>query len=106
MLTITPSAAARIEILLKEELPNSFLRLSIMGGGCSGFQYNFTFDDTITTDDTVFEEANVRVVVDETSLALLDGSILDFVEDMSASRFTVTNPNAASGCGCGNSFTI
>lgn len=102
--TVTENAAKRIAFLLSEEPKgdNLFLRISISGGGCSGFQYHFVFDDQILPDDHVFE----KVVVDEMSLDLLKGSTLDYVEDLTASQFVITNPQASSKCGCGNSFSL
>ncbi len=105
-LTISDKAAARIHVLMNMEKEGSFLRLSITGGGCSGFQYNFTIDDTTTADDLAFEHNTAKVVIDDISLSLLAGGILDYTEDMVASKFVITNPNASAGCGCGNSFAI
>ena len=104
--TITPSAAQRILTLLSSEQDGSFFRVSITGGGCSGFQYNFIFDDALTPDDRIFEAHNAKVIIDDISLGLLAGGILDFTQDLTASKFVVTNPNASAGCGCGNSFTL
>jgi iron-sulfur cluster insertion protein len=105
---ITDAAAERIKILLQEETnPETLkLRISVTGGGCSGFQYHFVFDDQILADDQVFEHQGAYVVIDETSLELLKGSMIDFVEDLAASMFVIKNPNAASSCGCGNSFSV
>ena len=104
--TITQSAATRIQSLLTEEKENSFFRISITGGGCSGFQYNFIFDDAMTADDHLFEYYNTKLVIDDISLGLIAGGELNFTEDLVASRFVITNPNASAGCGCGNSFTL
>ncbi|MBW8308547.1 MAG: iron-sulfur cluster insertion protein ErpA [Candidatus Paracaedibacteraceae bacterium] len=105
--SISESAARRITQLLSSgEAQGSMLRISVSGGGCSGFQYSFLFDDTILTDDKVFENNSAKVVIDEISLGLLQESILDYIEDMVASTFVIKNPNAASSCGCGNSFSI
>ncbi|MES2253001.1 MAG: iron-sulfur cluster insertion protein ErpA [Pseudomonadota bacterium] len=104
--TITQSAAERIQNLLTGETEKSFFRISITGGGCSGFQYNFLFDDVLTEDDRVFDQYNIKFVIDDTSLSLLAGGALDYTEDLVASRFVITNPNASAGCGCGNSFTL
>jgi iron-sulfur cluster insertion protein len=90
----------------QEGTSEAFLRIAVSGGGCSGFQYGFTFDDRTNADDRVFERDGVRVVVDDTSLDLLNGAEIDFVEDMMGAAFQVRNPNAASSCGCGNSFSI
>ncbi len=103
---ITPAAAQRITALLATEQTTSFFRVNITGGGCSGFQYNFIIDDTVTLDDQIFEEHGAKVVIDDISLGLVSGATLDFTQDLSASKFVVTNPNATAGCGCGNSFTL
>jgi iron-sulfur cluster insertion protein len=106
-ITITDSAAARIAALkAQEEAEGSFLRIAVSGGGCSGFQYGLSFDEETNPDDIVFEHGGVRVVVDDVSLDLLNGSEVDFVEDLMGASFQIRNPNAASSCGCGNSFSI
>jgi iron-sulfur cluster insertion protein len=106
-LLISESAARRVAVLrLQEEAGDAFLRIAVSGGGCSGFQYGFSFDDTRQDDDVVFERDGVQVVVDEVSLDLLAGAEIDFVEDMMGASFQVKNPNAASSCGCGNSFSV
>jgi iron-sulfur cluster insertion protein len=105
--SLSASAAKRVaELKLQENTPNSFLRLAVSGGGCSGFQYGFSFDDSKNADDRVFERDGVTLVVDEVSLELVKGSEIDFVEDMMGAAFQVRNPNAASSCGCGNSFAV
>jgi iron-sulfur cluster insertion protein len=104
---ITDSAARRIAALkAQEEAGDAFLRIAVSGGGCSGFQYGLTFDEDKKPDDVVFEHGGVRVVVDEVSLDLLNGAEVDFVEDLMGASFQIRNPNAASSCGCGNSFSI
>jgi iron-sulfur cluster insertion protein len=104
---ITDSAARRIAALkAQEEAGNAFLRIAVSGGGCSGFQYGMTFDEETNPDDVVFEHGGVRVVVDDVSLDLLNGAEVDFVEDLMGASFQIRNPNAASSCGCGNSFSI
>ena len=106
-IVVTENAARRIAVLrTQEQAENAFLRIAVSGGGCSGFQYGFSFDDQRNDDDFVFERNGVAVVVDDVSLGLLNGSELDFVEDMMGASFQVRNPNAASSCGCGNSFAI
>src|ERR1700691_220398 len=105
--TLTASAARRVAALkLQEKAPEAFLRLSVSGGGCSGFQYGFSFDDTRQDGDRVFERDGVTLVVDDISLDLVHGAEIDFVEDMMGASFQVRNPNAASSCGCGNSFAV
>jgi len=104
---ITDSAARRIAALkAQEEAGDAFLRIAVSGGGCSGFQYGLTFDEETNPDDVVFEHGGVRVVVDDVSLDLLNGAAIDFVEDLMGASFQIKNPNAASSCGCGNSFSI
>lgn len=104
---ITDSAAKRITHLVSQgQVHGKNLRISVSGGGCSGFQYAFLFDDAILAEDQVFEHGNATVIIDDISLGLLEGSVLDYVEDMVASTFVIKNPNAASSCGCGNSFSV
>lgn len=106
-LTISESAAKRIAALRESEGDATLmLRVSVSGGGCSGFQYGFDFERTINPDDRVFERDGVSVVVDEVSLELLAGSQIDFVDDLIGSYFAINNPNASSACGCGASFAI
>jgi iron-sulfur cluster insertion protein len=105
--TLSASAAKRVaELKVQENMPDSFLRLAVSGGGCSGFQYGFSFDQAKNADDLIFERDGVALVIDEVSLELVKGAEIDFVEDMMGSAFQVKNPNAASSCGCGNSFSI
>lgn len=105
--TLTESAARRVGVLRQQEnAPNAFLRLAVSGGGCSGFQYGFSFDDERQDDDLAFERDGVTLVVDPVSLELVKGAEIDFVEDMMGASFQVRNPNAATSCGCGNSFSI
>jgi len=105
--TLSENAARRIAFLRRQEnTPNAFLRLAVSGGGCSGFQYGFSFDDSRTEDDVAFERDGITLVVDNVSLELVKGAEIDFVEDMMGASFQVRNPNAATSCGCGNSFSI
>jgi iron-sulfur cluster insertion protein len=105
--TISDSAVRRIAQLLAQEGDGeAMLRVSVSGGGCSGFQYGFSFDNVRNDDDRLFERDGARVVIDEISLELLNGSVLDFVEDLSGSSFAIRNPNATASCGCGSSFAI
>ena len=103
---LTESAAKRIRVLADKEGVEVKLRLAVTGGGCSGFQYNFSFDDQVTPEDKQFERDGATVIIDETSLELLAGSELDFVEDLVGAAFQVKNPNATSKCGCGSSFAV
>jgi len=104
---LTASAAKRIgELIAQEGDASLMLRLSVSGGGCSGFQYGFSFDNATQPDDHLFERDGVKMVVDDTSLDLLAGAEVDFVEDLVGSAFQVRNPNATSSCGCGSSFSV
>jgi iron-sulfur cluster insertion protein len=104
---LTAAAAKRIaELIAAEGNPALMLRLSVSGGGCSGFQYGFSFDDTRTEDDAVFSRDGVKLLVDSASLDLLAGSEIDFVEELVGASFQVRNPNATSSCGCGSSFSV
>jgi iron-sulfur cluster insertion protein len=106
-ITISGSAARRIAALKQqEEAEGAFLRIAVSGGGCSGFQYGLSFDAQKNPDDFMFERDGVKVVVDDVSLDLLNGAEIDFVEDLMGASFQIKNPNAASSCGCGNSFSI
>ena len=103
----TDAAAAKVAALIAEEGDQQLnLRVFVTGGGCSGFSYGFTFDDEIADDDAVFDNAGVKMVVDSLSYQYLLGAEVNYKEDLQGSRFTVENPNAASTCGCGNSFAI
>lgn len=82
------------------------VRLSVEGGGCSGFQYVYGFADSTHADDHVFTHAGARLVVDEVSLPLIDGATLDYINNLSGAHFKVNNPNASGGCGCGVSFSL
>ena len=103
----TDAAAAKVAALIAEEGDQQLnLRVFVTGGGCSGFSYGFTFDDEIADDDAVIDNAGVKMVVDSLSYQYLLGAQVHYKEDLQGSRFTVENPNAASTCGCGNSFAI
>ncbi len=103
--SLTTSAARRVLAIAKRQGQPAVLRLSVDGGGCAGFSYKFALG-TPEADDTSAELDGVTLVVDPVSLDLLDGSQVDYVEDLGGSAFKVTNPNAASGCGCGSSFSV
>ena len=107
-LLITENALKKIKAFKEEkgETSSFFLRLSVVGGGCSGLQYNFNFDEKKDDSDVVFQKDTIQVVIDETSLELLSGSVIDYAEDLIGSAFTIKNPKAASSCGCGSSFSI
>lgn len=104
---LTANAAKQINALCdREGRAEKLFRVEVLGGGCSGFQYKFDLADQINDDDAVFETDGARLLVDPTSLPLLNGSAVDYVVQLVGSMFTVTNPNAASSCGCGTSFSI
>lgn len=106
-IALSERAARRIAALQREDgNAGMMLRIAVSGGGCQGFEYGFSFDDRRNDDDHVFERDGAAVVVDDISLELLAGSEVDFVEDLVGSYFAVNNPNAASSCGCGSSFSI
>ena len=102
----TDKALKQINSLLSKKDKGSFFRIAIKGGGCSGFQYAFTFDDEQAGDDRVIERDGVAVLIDETSWEYVVGSELHFAEELVGSFFTMRNPNAASTCGCGVSFSV
>ena len=104
--TLTSAAAKRVDWIAQRQGRPAILRLSVEGGGCSGFQYRFDLTDTADSDDAVSETDGVRLVVDPVSLDLVAGSTVDFVESLGGAAFKVENPNAAAGCGCGSSFGI
>lgn len=107
VLVFTDAAAGKVGELIREEgNANLKLRVFVSGGGCSGFQYGFSFDEERHEDDQAFARDGVELVVDEVSLELVKGAVVDFVEDMMGAYFQVRNPNAASSCGCGNSFSV
>ncbi len=103
---LSPSAAARVATIAAKQAKPAILRLSVDGGGCAGFQYRFGLADEVEADDVKAEQDGVTLVVDPVSLDLVRGSVVDFVESLGGSAFQVTNPQAASGCGCGTSFSI
>lgn len=104
---ISDNAAKRIAYLLGTEPEGSVLRVSVLGGGCSGFQYHFEFDQQPPqADDQLFVKDGARVVIDETSLELLKDSVIDYVETLGAAAFEIKNPHAKASCGCGNSFAV
>lgn len=103
---LTPSAAQRVATIAAKQGKPAILRLSVDGGGCSGFQYRFGLADMIEADDAQVETDGVKLVVDSISLDLVRGCAVDYVENLGGAAFKVENPNAASGCGCGSSFSI
>lgn len=105
--TVSKRAAKRIAALMASEAEKGYmLRIAVTGGGCSGFQYNFTFDNVTNDDDAVIERNGAKVVIDEISREYLAGAEVDFVEDLIGAAFAIRNPNATASCGCGNSFSV
>jgi iron-sulfur cluster assembly accessory protein len=105
VLSLTDAAAAKLADLTKEETnPDIGLRVYVYSGGCSGYRYGMMLEDAPTTDDRILEANGVKVYVDGNSIPLLEGSQIDYVDTLMGAGFTVNNPNAVSGCGCGSSF--
>jgi iron-sulfur cluster assembly accessory protein len=104
--TVTDRAARRIAEIVAREAATPLLRVSVEGGGCSGFQYKFDLVSATEADDVVIEKAGARVLIDPVSLGLLNGSEIDFVDDLMGAAFKVNNPQATASCGCGTSFSI
>ena len=104
--TVSARAAKQIAKIVAAEAKPMMLRLSVSGGGCSGFQYNFELDDKETEDDLVIAKDSIKVLIDATSLEFLKGSQIDYVDDLIGASFKVTNPNATASCGCGTSFAV
>ena len=106
-LSFTDPAVEKVrELLLEEGNPDLKLRVFVQGGGCSGFQYGFTFDDVSDEDDTVIEKGGVQLLVDPMSFQYLVGAEIDFKDDLEGAQFVIRNPNASTTCGCGSSFTV
>ena len=105
-IVLTPSAAARVAAIAAKQSKPPILRLSVEGGGCSGFQYRFGFADAPEPGDVVAETDGVQLVVDDVSIDLVRGASVDYVESLGGAAFEVDNPIAASGCGCGTSFSV
>ena len=107
ILNISQNAVAKVKSLVEEEANEDLkLRVYVTGGGCSGFQYGFSFDEMVAEDDTLVEKDGITVLVDPLSYQYLAGSTVDYEEGLQGARFTVTNPNATATCGCGASFSI
>ena len=106
LVSMSDAAARRIAFLMEQEGGEVFLRISVNGGGCSGFQYGFTFDDERKPDDYVIEKDGAVVAIDATSQLYIAGSQIDFIEDLIGSSFRIINPNATASCGCGSSFAV
>lgn len=107
MISLKPSAVEKIRDLIAEENnPNLKLRIFVQGGGCSGFSYGFTFDEMVNEDDFDLDFQGVHLLVDSMSNQYLDGAEVDYVEELMGSQFKISNPNAATSCGCGSSFSV
>ena len=106
-LVFTDSAANKVKQLIEEEgNPDLKLRVFVTGGGCSGFQYGFTFDEAVSDDDTTMEKAGVTLLIDPMSLQYLAGAEIDYKDDLQGAQFVIKNPNATTTCGCGSSFSV
>lgn len=103
---VTENAAKRINEIVASEAQNKLLRVSVEGGGCTGFQYNFDLVKAANDDDLVLERSGATVLIDPLSLEFMAGSEIDFVDDLIGASFKINNPNAVASCGCGTSFTI
>lgn len=103
---LTDSAAVQIARILEAEDKGTMLRVSVQGGGCSGFQYNFAIDDAATDDDMKLSKNGVTVLIDEMSQGFLADSVIDWVDDLIGASFQIKNPNATASCGCGTSFSV
>lgn len=105
-ITLTENAATRINAILAKQSDATMLRVSVDGGGCSGFSYKFDFETTPNADDLIVERDGAKVAIDEMSLEFLAGSEIDFSIDLIGAAFKINNPNATANCGCGTSFSI
>lgn len=106
-LIFTDSAVEKVrELLIEEGSPELKLRVFVQGGGCSGFQYGFTFDELVNDDDTIIDKDGVQLLVDAMSFQYLVGAEIDYKDDLDGAQFVIRNPNATTTCGCGSSFTM
>ena len=106
-LVFTDAAASKVKTLIEEEgNPNLMLRVFISGGGCSGFQYGFTFDEAVNDGDTEIENEGVKLLIDPMSFQYLTGAEIDYTEGLEGAQFVIRNPNAVTTCGCGSSFSV
>ncbi|MEO0618462.1 MAG: iron-sulfur cluster insertion protein ErpA [Pseudomonadota bacterium] len=103
---VTPSAAARVALIMEDEPSGSMLRISVEGGGCSGFQYKYDITQDRASDDLAITHGEATVLIDPMSLEFLNGAEIDFVDDLIGAAFKINNPNAIAGCGCGTSFSV
>ena len=105
MIEITEKAEKHIASIIKND-KTTYFRIKVLGGGCSGFQYKFDFDNTKNEDDVSFQKKKITILIDNISLNLINGSKIDYVNELIGSSFKITNPKASSSCGCGTSFSI
>lgn len=106
-LIFTDAAASKVKGLIdEEENPNLMLRVFVSGGGCSGFQYGFTFDENLNDGDTMIEKCGVKLLIDPMSFQYLVGAEIDYMENLEGAQFVIRNPNATTTCGCGSSFSV
>lgn len=106
-LIFTDAAVEKVrELLIEEGSPELKLRVFVQGGGCSGFQYGFTFDELVNDDDTIIDKDGVQLLVDAMSFQYLVGAEIDYKDDLDGAQFVIRNPNASTTCGCGSSFTV
>ena len=105
-ITITENATNKVAELLIEENTNNALRIFVQGGGCSGFQYGFAWEDSTSEDDFVIEQKSIKFVIDSMSMQYLQGATIDYKDDLDGSNFVIRNPNAQTSCGCGSSFSV
>ena len=98
----TETAKNEIDRILEEKSPKTYFRISVQGGGCSGFKYNFSFDDKVNKNDNIFD----KVIIDVNSLKIISGSVVDFKKELIGNSFVINNPQASSSCGCGLSFSV
>lgn len=106
-LVFSDSAASKVrQLIAEEDNEELMLRVFISGGGCSGFQYGFTFDESVTDGDTVVEKEGVKLLIDPMSIQYLTGAEIDYSENMEGAQFVIRNPNAQTTCGCGSSFSV
>ena len=103
---LTKQAAERIKILLEQESTDSYFRISVLGGGCSGFQYDFSFTKIKNNDDEEYLDKEIKYLIDNTSIEFINGGELDYVDELAGSYFKIDNPNSTANCGCGTSFSI
>jgi iron-sulfur cluster insertion protein len=105
-INFTDAAATKVrDLIIDEQNPNLKLRVFVTGGGCSGFQYGFTFDEDVNEDDTIMEKNEVKLLIDAMSYQYLVGAEIDYTDGLEGAQFVIKNPNATSTCGCGNSFS-